>query len=397
MRLKYLIPLGLIIMLVNPFNPQDYRPQNEFQLPEEILYVERDQFIKDHHNTATIFQTGEVNTGSFRPGAALKVWNTITDEVRIIFETKSGSIRDPEVSWDARTIIFSYRDRIENDYHIAEINVDGSNFHWLSGLKGASDIDPLYLPDGGIVFSSTRETKYCMCNRHIMANLYRMDADGANINQLGYNTLFEGHAAMLNDGRLVYDRWEYVDRNFGDAQGLWTVFPDGTKQSIFYGNNTNSPGGIIDPRAIPGSNHLLCIFSSCHDRPWGALAIVDRTKGVDGKDAVLKIWPEEAYELIGVGNWDQFMKLNLRYEDPYPIDDQHFLVSRLIDPLGTKDSGERMVIFMVDLNGEEKLIHTDTKGCYDPMPVKPRVAPPSPPNKTRLGRCTGIFLYPECL
>ncbi len=92
----------------------------------------------------------------------------------------------------------------------------------LTFAKGVSDIDPIYLPNMQIVFSSTREPKYCMCNRHIMANLYRMNPDGSNIVQLGKSTLFEGHAALMEDGRLIYDRWEYVDRNFGDAQGLWT-------------------------------------------------------------------------------------------------------------------------------------------------------------------------------
>ncbi|NTV37822.1 MAG: hypothetical protein HGA82_01285, partial [Anaerolineales bacterium] len=103
------------------------------------------------------------------------------------------------------------------------------------GAKDVDDLDPLYLPDGSIVFSSTREPKYCMCNRHIMANLFRMDADGANIHQIGKSTLFEGHGTLMPDGRILYDRWEYVDRNFGDAQGLWTVNPDGTSHAPIEG------------------------------------------------------------------------------------------------------------------------------------------------------------------
>ena len=98
-----------------------------------------------------------------------------------------------------------------------------------------------------------------------------MNGDGSNITQLGVSTLFEGHAALLNDGRILYDRWEYVDRNFGDAQGLWVVNPDGTKHAIYYGNNTASPGGVIDARAIPNSDQVVCIFGSCHDKAWGAI------------------------------------------------------------------------------------------------------------------------------
>ena len=382
---KYIAILILIPVI------SGFTDNSSTKLPTEILFVERDQYVKDHHNTATIFQTGELNTGSFRVGAALKALNTESGAVRVIFETKEGSLRDPEVSFDGKKIIFSLRESIETDYRIAEINADGTGFRWLTNARGVSDLDPLYLPDGGVIFSSSRETKYCMCNRHIMANLFRMDGDGANINQLGYSTLFEGHAALLNDGRIVYDRWEYIDRNFGDAQGLWTVFPDGTKHAIYYGNNTNSPGGIIDARAIPGSNLLLCIFSSCHDRPWGALAVIDRSKGVDGKEAVVKRWPEDGYDMIGKGNWDQFMQIKTRYEDPYPLDEKRFLVSRLIDPVGTKDSKERMGIYLVDMDGNEVLIHQGEKGCYDPMPLAPRFKPPALPEKRVYADVPGYF------
>ena len=195
---------------------------NPLLTAQEMLYVERQQYARDHHNTETLFQWGEINGEKFRPGSALKAVRLQTGEVRTILESPEGVIRDPELSFDGKKILFSWRKNKEDFFHIYEVNTDGSELKQLTFAQGVSDIDPLYLPDGGIVFSSSREPKYCMCNRHIMCNLYRMDADGANINQIGKSTLFEGHSALLNDGRIVYDRWEYVDRNFGDAQGLWT-------------------------------------------------------------------------------------------------------------------------------------------------------------------------------
>ncbi len=92
----------------------------------------------------------------------------------------------------------------------------------LTFAKDVDDLDTLYLPDDSIVFSSTREPKYCGCNRHIMANLHRMEADGANMRPIGKGALFEGHSSLTPDGRILCDRWEYVDRNVGDAQGLLT-------------------------------------------------------------------------------------------------------------------------------------------------------------------------------
>jgi len=365
-------------------------------IPEKLVFVARNQYKQDHHNTATLFQTGEINTKSFEPGASLKILNVKAGTTETILETKTGLIRDPEVSFDGKKIIFSYRKNIEDDYHIYEIDADGSNIKQLTFAKGVSDIDPIYLPNDQIIFSSTREPKYCMCNRHIMANLYRMNPDGSNIVQIGKSTLFEGHAALMNDGRIIYDRWEYVDRNFGDAQGLWTVNPDGTKHAVFYGNNTNSPGGIIDPRPLPESNLVLCVFGSCHDRPWGALALIDRSKGVDGKEAVVKIWPNHAGSLIGKGNWDTFMKLDVRYEDPFPVTNQLFLVSKSKHLKKKKNSDhpatEKMAIYLLGIEGDETMLYEDKKySCFDPMPLAPRFRPGEIPTARKFDDSPGYF------
>lgn len=367
----------------------------ESELPDNLVFISRHQYAQDHHNTATLFQFGEINSASFTPGASLQVLNLKTGTIRTLLSTETGLIRDPEVSFSGDKIIFSYRKDIEDDYHIYEIDADGKNLKQLTFARGISDIDPLYLPNGQIVFSSTREPKYCMCNRHIMANLYRMNPDGSNIVQLGKSTLFEGHAALMEDGRLVYDRWEYIDRNFGDAQGLWTVNPDGTRHAIYYGNNTNSPGGIIDPRPLPGNNLMLCIFGSCHDRPWGALALIDRSKGVDGKEAVVKIWPESAKDLIGKGNWDTFMQLGVRYEDPFPISQTQFLVSKsihLVKNRGHHPVTEKMGIYLLDMEGNEVLIHEDENlSCFDPMPLAARERPREIPTARRFDESPGNF------
>ena len=187
---------------------------------QPILFIVRDQYKSDHHNTATMFKTGEINTKSFRGGGAMKTIDFAKGgEVRTLLESSKGLIRDPEIHFDGNRVIFSMRKNIKDDYHIYEINADDTGLTQLTRAVSVADFDPLYLPDDTIVFSSTREPKYCMCNRHIMGNLFRMEADGANIHQIGKSTLHEGHAALMPDGRILYDRWEYVDRNFGMRRG----------------------------------------------------------------------------------------------------------------------------------------------------------------------------------
>jgi len=358
-----------------------------------IVFVVRAQYPGDHHNTATMFQTNEINTGKFRgPGALKKIHFGRGGEVTTLLEVPKGVARDPEVGFDGRRIVFAMRRDVKDDYHIYEIYADGAGLKQLTFGKEVSDIDPMYLPDGRIAFGSTREPKYCMCNRHIMCNLFRMDADGANMTQIGHSTLHEGHATLTPDGRILYDRWEYVDRNFGDAQGVWVCNPDGTNHAVYWGNNTKSPGAVLDTRVIPGQERFIATFSSCHDRPWGALAIVDRSRGIDKKEPVIRTWPASAMNMVMKGNYDMFTRTRPKYEDPYPLADaktnagagKYFLCARQV-------KGEQVGIFLIDTFGNEILLHVEGGGCYDPIPLTPRPRPVAIPDRIDLAMERGYF------
>lgn len=401
------------------------RTELKKNLDAPILYVSRQQYKRDHHNTATIFQKGEINQNSFVGRSFLRVWDPRTDKVKTLLELPDGIVRDPTVSHDGKHVLFSFRKSAQDDYHIGEMTIDlnrpavvikGSDtdqtnpfltkgrkadgdfvFRQITFLSGVSDIDPIYLPTGEIMFASTREPKYCMCNRHIMCNLHKMNSDGSNILQVGKSTLFEGHLSLLSDGRILYDRWEYVDRNFGDAQGIWVVNPDGARHEIFWGNNTASPGGVIDAQILPESDSLfLCTFSSCHDRPWGAIALVDRRLGIDGRKSVLRTWPEDAIELIDnspsrrgllneAGRYDAYSRLPLKFEDPYPWDNDLFLCA------GTYGNGEVTAIYALEREGGMALVHSDPDGCFDPMPIRPSEKQTAIQNRVDLSKKTGTF------
>ncbi len=365
-----------------------------------ILYVVRPQYLSDHHSTATMFQTGEINTGSFRGGSALKTIHFGSGGVtRTLLEVPEGIVRDPEIDFDGMKVLFSMRRNIDDDYHLHEIDLHGTGLKQLTYGSGLSDIDPMYLPVGNIIFISTREPKYCQCNRHIMGNLFKMDANGAHIHQIGRNTLFEGHPCFMPDGRVLYDRWEYVDKHFGPAFGLWTVNPDGTNHILYYGNNAWSPGAILDARPIPDTQWVVATFGSCHDRPWGAIGIIDRRKGLDGTKPIIHSWPKDIASLLSNrrnygegksrhhpagGQIDNFKQLKIKYEDPYPLSDKYFLCSRTIE-------GERTGIFLIDVFGNELLLHTEGAGCFDPMPLSPRERPDEIVKRTDYAKKEGYF------
>lgn len=352
-----------------------------------LLFVARRQFAPDHHNTETFFQVGEINTRSYRGGSALKLLDLAKGRVETLLDGGSdGLVRDPEVSYDGTKIVFAWRRARTGSSHLYEINATGGSPRQLTACADANDIDPVYLPDGGIAFTSTRDPKYCMCNRHIMGNLFRMDGDGANIRQIGNSTLFEGHAAVLPDGRLLYDRWEYVDRNFGDAQALWTVNPDGTNHAIYWGSNLSSPGGVIDGRPVPGTGLCLAVFAACHDRPWGALALLDPARGVDTRESIVRTWPPDGVNLFKHGGWDSTVRMPTKYEDPFPLSEKYFLAVRTLEP-----GSERTGIVLIDVFGNEVLVHSEESGCFDPQPLGPRPLPQVIPPRHGSGDGPGRF------
>ena len=351
---------------------------------QPILFVVRKQYPGDHHNTETMFQTGEICTDKFQPGGAIKVIDFARGgKVKTLWESAQGNARDPEVSFDGRRVLFSMRKDKADDYHIYEMENDGAGLRQLTTGPGISDIDPAYLADGRIVFGSTREPKYCHCNRHLQANLFTMDADGSHVVQIGRNTLFEGHPSLLPDGRILYDRWEYIDKHFGPAFGLWTMNPDGTNQCLFYGNGVWSPGGILDARIVPGTHRFIATYAACHDRPWGAIVLADPLAGFSGTGPIVRSWPADIAGPMR-GGIDGFGGVKGKYEDPYPLSDRFFLCSHVI-------TGEKMGLFLLDLFGNEVLIHEEDPACFDPMPLAPRARPPVIPSKVDFTRDDGLF------
>ncbi len=88
--------------------------------------------------------------------------------------------------------------------------------------------------------------------------------------------------AVLPDGRILYTRWEYVDRSQVEFHHLWTINPDGSGEMVYYGNM--HPGIVmIDARPIPNSRSVLVNFSPGHGVTdhQGHVAIVSPAAGPD--------------------------------------------------------------------------------------------------------------------
>jgi len=214
-------------------------------------------------------------------GGKLYRLNLRTGDLTTLLADPKGGVRDPQVSYDAQTILFSYRKGGTEPYHLYEIRPDGSGLRQLTDGP-YDDIEPSYLPDGGIVFVSSRCKRWVNCWLTQVAVLHRCDADGSNIRPLSSNNEQDNTPWPLPDGRILYTRWEYVDRSQVDFHHLWTAAPDGTSQNVWFGNL--HPGTLmIDAKPIPGSHRIVASFSPGHGQREhdGFITTVDPSAGPD--------------------------------------------------------------------------------------------------------------------
>ena len=160
-----------------------------------------------------------------------------------------------------------------HSFHIMAMDADGSQLRQLTDGP-RDDFDPCPLPDGGIAFMSTRRGGKNRCgggNPEAIYTLHRMDADGANIRTLSFHETNEWHPSVLNDGRIVYTRWDYVDRYAAYFHGLWTCNPDGSNPAVLFGNYTTLPWACYQAKAVPGSSRILFVAGAHHALVGGTL------------------------------------------------------------------------------------------------------------------------------
>lgn len=210
-------------------------------------------------------------------------WNIRSGNLTVLLDAQGGSIRDPQVHYDARRILFSYRKAGTDYYHLYTINTDGTGLKQLTSGE-FDDYEPAYLPDGDIVFVSTRCKRWVNCWMTQVGVIHRCDAEGRNIEQISANTEHDNTPWVLPDGRLLYMRWEYVDRSQVEYHALWTMNPDGTGATVFYGN-MHSWIAMLDAKPIPGSSRIVASFSPGHgvNEHAGVATVVSTDGGPDDK------------------------------------------------------------------------------------------------------------------
>ncbi len=297
-----------------------------------------------------------------------------------------GVYTHPELSWDATRLLFCFKGEPDGSTSIYEIGVDGTNLRRLTdptptctdyhgSMHGQHDVAPAYLPDGRIVFLSTRPSGLVPCNNTGVAILHVMNADGSDIHPISVNNVNEFDPCLMPDGRILFGRWEYIDKNALTIQSLWTVNPDGTQETAYYANNMVFPEAILDARPVPGSAWVVGTFAKHNSTPRGSIALVDVRRGKNSEEAIVNLeHPDQPTYDLGDSC------------EPWPLSEDLFLLS------GRPAGRERNVIEMLDRAGHRFVLHDDPTIClHSPMLVKPRPRPPVLADTTDRTARTGRF------
>ena len=349
--------------------------------------------------------------------ATVNADGTVSHEV--LLDRPEGCIRDPDVSFDGRTVVFAMRETFArdeeklnwlrrpyasmtrpngDDYHLYTLDLETRELKQLtrSDPYPCADFEPCWLSDGRIAFQSTRCVQIIPCHRNENSNLYVCEADGSNIRRYGYDGGSTFTPRELPDGRLLYTRYEYNDRNARLQQPLFTMNSDGTMQTEYYGNNSDMPVSLLHFRPIPESTKVIGIVGGHHCAQKGKLVILDNTRGRQGDDGIVFVAGSDIRERGAVVKsdyasdpavvcaraehdpmvFDFATQHGAQWQYPWPLSEDEWLVTFLPEGSlrGSKcGDGPNFGIYWQNAAGERELLAYDwAVECSQPVAVVPR-------------------------
>jgi len=298
-----------------------------------------------------------------------------------------GIYSEPDLSWDATKFLFCHKPSATGSTSVYEIGIDGKGLRRITdpgscccdykgGYGGYHDLNPAYLPDGRIVFTSTRLNGLVPCANTGVDILHVMNADGSGVHAISVNNVNEFDPCVMPDGRILHGRWEYVDKTALTQQSLWTIMPDGAAEEAVYANNMVHPEAILDARPVPGEPDLLVGTLTPHNSPpRGSVAFINMRAGKNSPDAIFNLEHHDAPTYDGGESCE-----------PWPISRDVVLYS------GQPANGKPNAIMMIDRAGRRAVVYSDDAiDCHNPIPIRPTQRPSAPISVADPSRRTGRF------
>ncbi|MHC4201306.1 MAG: HzsA-related protein, partial [Planctomycetota bacterium] len=303
------------------------------------------------------------------------------------------TIADVDLNWDGERVLYSAVSRETRGWQIFEIVVDPVTGRVVKGPRqltprmgdGVKNYDACYLPDDRVLFCSTavKQGVPCLAGAGEIANLYLLSADGRTVRQLCFDQDHNWNPTVLNNGRVLYLRWEYMDTPHYFTRLLFQMNPDGTGQTAYYGSNSYWPNAIFGGRPVPEHpTKVVGIVSGHHGVPrMGELVILDPAIGRHETEGVVQRIPGYGRKVERViadhlvnNSWPRFLH-------PYPIDEKNFLVACRPSP------GSGWGLYLVDVFDNMLLLKESSDFVFfEPLPLRSTGKPPIIPDKVDLTR-----------
>lgn len=343
----------------------------------------------------------------------------------------SGGFNSIGLSDDAKKIVFSWAQNPSSApggaFNIYIMNIDGTDCRQLTSEDSMSESHGIFMPNGRILFVTERRQGFVRCGggdfTQKTATLHSMNQDGSDLICLSYHETNELHPAIDNDGRIVYTRWDYIDRDFNAAHGIWHCNPDGTDPRAWHGNypyphyrgnnvTTVYPGfgrscrpwAEMFIKPIPNASGIYsCAATQHHQAGHGPIVLININVQDDNMLSQIKRvnmecgLPNENYTTAAIQRgW---------YCSPYPLSDAFYLASHMgsfkiwqqvVDSMCASLQG----IYIVDKFGNSELIFRDPSkptdyalGLWHPTPLI--VTKPKPVIPSRTWQEKNRFRTPE--
>jgi hypothetical protein len=299
---------------------------------------------------------------------------------------ESYFVGDLDLHFDADRLLFSSIGS-RGRWQVFEIESDGKGLRQVTpgDQPDVDSYDACYLPDGRIVYASTASMAAVACvnGSTRVANLYRMNADGRQIRQLCFDQEHNWCPTVLNDGRVLYLRWQYTDTPHAHDRLLFHMNPDGTGQMEHYGSNSYWPNSLFYARPIPGHpTRFVGIAGGHHGVPrMGELILFDPARGRNEAEGVIQRIPGRGKPVAPLiednlvdNSWPRFLH-------PYPLSDRYFLVA--CQPTPTSLWG----IYLADVYDHLFLLREEPGyALLEPIPLRQQPRPPVIPDRVDLAR-----------
>jgi len=310
-----------------------------------------------------------------RPGGAA---------TRLFRPEKGEFVGDIRLHYDADRMLFSMP-TAKGAWQVFEMGIDGKGLRQVTPdePKDVDNYDACYLPDGRIIFDSTRcfQGVPCVGGGDKVANLCITDADGGNIRQLCFDQDHDWYPTVLNNGRVLYTRWEYSDTPHYFTRLLFSMNPDGTNQMEYYKSNSFWPNSIFYARPVPGHpTKVVAVISGHHGSArMGELLIFDPALGRHESDGAVQRIPGYGCKVEPIirdglvdGSWPKFLH-------PWPLSEKYLLVS--CKPTPQAPWG----IWLVDVFDNFVLLAEQAGyALLEPVPLRKTPAPPVIPDTVNL-------------